>query len=127
VGWVNSTPVDSICQTFVEFFAVLRVAGEIWAIKNPPKRVGVWFGKLFPVILFLRGLFGLPLHIARSVRAAALERNDVIYDVSRATASRFAGGWAWVGALEVFYRAGAALDAAITVARAGVAAWGCEC
>lgn len=61
------------------------------------------------------------------VCAAALERDNVVDDVARTAASRFSGGRAWVSALEFFYRAGAALDAPIAVARAGVAARGSEC
>lgn len=53
------------------------------------RRSGGW--QLFPTVLSFRILDRLPLHIARIVAAAALQRCDVVDHVTRATAG-IAGG-----------------------------------
>ena len=43
-----------------------------------------WLASLFPPIVRLRGVPGLPLHVAGSVIPAALERHDVVDHVAGA-------------------------------------------
>lgn len=77
---------------------------------------------LFPAVLGPGLGGGLPLHVAGQIGAAALEGDDVVYHVAGAGASGFERGRAGLTALEFCFCAGAALDAAVLVAVAGLAA-----
>ena len=51
-------------------------------------------GRLFRPVLSLCVLHGLPLHVVGRIRAAALQRYDMVNHVARAGPSRRAGGGA---------------------------------
>src|SRR5436309_1788900 len=68
-------------------------------------------GGLLDAVLRLRLGDGLPLHVCRRVGAAAIERDDVVDDVARAGACRFAGRRVRVLALELPEGGGAARSA----------------
>jgi len=66
-----------------------------------------------PPFLFVFDLTGrefLPLHIAGDVRTASTQRDDVVYHVAWAFASRLAGGWAGI-----FHGEGAAFGCAARI------------
>ena len=72
--------------------------------------------KLFRLVLEFRRFRCLPLHVARTVGAAALERRDMIDDVAGAGAGYFAGRGAGMRFLKGMFCAGASLDSSMRVA-----------
>src|SRR4051812_34137483 len=57
----------------------------------------------------------LPLHVARTIGAAALQRNNVVHYVARALARRATRRWAWMAFLEIVLRLRAAFNSAMAV------------
>ena len=78
-------------------------------------------GDLLHPILGLSLLNGLPLHIRRGIRPAALQGDHMVDDVAGAWACRQMRGWAWVLMLESGSGSLAALYAPVDIAVDG---WG---
>jgi hypothetical protein len=64
---------------------------------------------------------GLPLHVARYIGAATLQRPDMVDDVARTGARRSAGGGAGMLALKLVSGGGTACNPAAAIAHAGSA------
>ena len=71
---------------------------------------------LLDPILFLRGLFGLPLHIVGCVTPAMFERLCVVNHIAWAAAGAAACRWAWMAVFELRAGTTAALDTAMRIA-----------
>ena len=87
-------------------------------------------GGLFPAILRLSLVDGLPLHIGRAVSPAALQGDHMVDDVAGAWPCGLLGGWAGMLALEGVLSCLATLYAPVDVTldnrRCGCGLDGCE-
>ena len=72
---------------------------------------------LLPFILCLCSFFSLPLHIARVIRAASFQRDDMVNHISRTRTFRFPGGWTGLRFLKIPLCLWTSLDSGVNVER----------
>jgi hypothetical protein len=85
---------------------IRHVAPASWPTRRPV---------LFALVLCLRCRRRLPLHIGRCIDAAMLESLYVVDNVSGTCTTRLAGGWTWVGVLELISSGCGAVNFAIGI------------